>query len=114
MRQMLSVVVLLGLSGFGINLWSQQTPSTPSPDSAIPQSQTDATKSEPSARAFEGRIQKTGGELVLQENTTHASYKLDDQDKAKKFEGKDVRIMATIDPNTNNLHVVDIIRADTR
>ena len=54
-----------------------------------------------SARAFEGRIQKSGDEFVLQESATQTSYKLDDQDKAKQFEGKNVKIMATMDPTTN-------------
>jgi hypothetical protein len=136
MNRLLSLVALLGLSGLGINLSAQQTPSqtpsqtpaapdsqaspstatpsAPSPDSAMPQAQADATNSQPSARAFEGKIQKSGSELVLEENTTETAYKLDDQDKAKKFEGKDVRVMATMDPKTNKLHVVDITRADTR
>jgi hypothetical protein len=136
MNRLLSLVALLGLSGLGINLSAQQTPSqTPSqapaasdsqaspstetppatsPDSAMTQGQTDATNSQPSARAFEGKIQKSGTELVLEESTTETPYKLDDQDKAKKFEGKDVRVMATMDPKTKQLHVVDITRVDTR
>jgi hypothetical protein len=125
MKRLLPVVVLLGLSGLGISLSAQQTPSasdSPSmqtppstgPDNSIPQAQTDAANSHQSARAFEGKIQKSGDEFVLQENVTQSSYKLDDQDKAKKYEGKDVRIMATMDPTTNTLHVVDITRADTR
>jgi hypothetical protein len=129
MKRLLSVVAVLGLSGLGIGLSAQQMPSrtasasdSPStqtppstgPDSSIPQAQTDATNSHQSARAFEGKIQRSGDEFVLQENVTQSSYKLDDQDKAKKYEGKDVRIMATIDPTTNTLHVVDITRADTR
>jgi len=93
---------------------SNQTRSTPSPDASVPQSQTDATTSQPSARAFEGKIEKSGDAFVLQEIITQNSYKLDDQSKAKKFEGKDVRVMATIDPESNELHVVDIERSDTR
>ncbi len=93
---------------------SNQSRSTSSPDASVPQSQTDASTSQPSARAFEGRIEKSGDAYVLQEIITQNSYKLDDQGKAKKFEGKDVRVMATIDPETKELRVVDIVRADTR
>jgi hypothetical protein len=127
MKLLFSVIALLGLWGVGINLAGQtpstsdsqvaastQTPSTTNPDSSVPQPQADATNSQPSARAFEGMIQKSGDELVLHEAVTKTSYKLDDQNKAKKFEGKDVRVTATIDPRTNKLHVVDIIRADTQ
>jgi hypothetical protein len=46
---------------------------------------------------------------------TRVSYKLDDQNKAKRFEGKDVKVMATMDPSVKNrLHVVDIPRLETQ
>jgi hypothetical protein len=80
----------------------------------MPQSQTDATNAQQSARAFEGKIQKSGDELVLQETATQTAYKLDNQDKAKQFEGKSVKVMATMDPTTNKLHVVDITPADSK
>ena len=125
MKRLLSIMVLIGLIGWGISLSAQQRPSgvdSPSmqtpprtgPDSSMPQPQTDATNSHPSARAFEGRIEKSADGFVLRENVTQSPFKLDDQDKAKKFEGKDVRIMATTNPTTNTLHVVDITRVDTQ
>jgi len=89
-----------------------QTPANP--DSAVPPAQPDPTTNHQSARAFEGKIERSGDQFVLMENTSQTSYQLDDQDKAKHFEGKDVRIMATIDAESNRLHVVDIIRADTQ
>ena len=109
MKRLLSIVALLGLSGLGMNLVAQQTPSTPSQAGSTPQQQqTDATNPQQSARSFEGKIAKSGDQLVLQENSTQTAYKLDDQDKAKQFEGKDVKVMATVDASTNTLHVVDI------
>jgi hypothetical protein len=125
MKRLLFVIVLIGLVGWGISLSAQQKPSaadSPSmqtpprtgPDSSMPQPQTDATNSHPSARAFEGKIEKSADGFVLRENVTQNPFKLDDQDKAKKFEGKDVRIMATMDAATNTLHVVDITRVDTQ
>lgn len=122
MKRHLSVVVLPGLLALGIYLSAQQTPSQASPgqvpspanpDKSIPRAEADTTNSQPSARAFEGRIQKSAGEFVLQESATRNSYRLDDQDKAKRFEGKDVRVMATMDTTNNNLHVIDITRSDT-
>lgn len=119
MKRLLSVVAMLGLTGLGMNLAAQQTPSTPSQPGAMPQQQqqqqqTDATNAQQSARSFEGKIAKSGDQLVLQENSTQTAYKLDDQDKAKQFEGKDVKVMATVDPSTNTLHVVDITPAEKR
>jgi len=115
MKRLLSIVVLLGLSGLGLNLAAQQTPSTPSQPGSMPQQQqTDATNSQQSARSFEGKIAKSGDQLVLQETSTQTAYKLDDQDKAKQFEGKNVKVMATVDANTNTLHVVDITPSESR
>lgn len=120
MKRLLSIVAMLGLTGLGLNLAAQQTPSsTPSQSGSASQSstpsqsgsasqQTDATNPQQSARSFEGKIAKSGDKLVLQETSTQTSYQLDDQDKAKQFEGKSVKVMATMDPNTNTLHVVDI------
>jgi Protein of unknown function (DUF5818) len=115
MKRLLSIVALLGLSGLGINLSAQQTPSTPSQAGSAPQqSQTDATSPQQSARSFEGKIAKSGDQLVLQESATQTAYKLDDQDKAKQFEGKNVKVMATVDASTNTLHVVDITPSENR
>jgi hypothetical protein len=114
MKRFLSVVALLGLSGLGINLSAQQTPSTPSQAGSTPQQQTEATSPQQSARSFEGKIAKSGDQLVLQESSTQTAYKLDDQDKAKQFEGKSVKVMATVDASTNTLHVVDITPSESR
>lgn len=108
MKRLLSIVALFGLMGLGLNLSAQQTPSTPQ------QQQTDATSSQQSARSFEGKIMKSGSKLVLQESSTQTAYQLDDQDKAKQFQGKDVKVMATLDPKTNTLHIVDITPSESR
>lgn len=108
MKRLLSIVAFVGLMGLGLNLAAQQTPSAP------PQQQTDATNSQQSARAFEGKISKAGDKLVLQETSTQTAYQLDDQDKAKQFQGKTVKVVATLDPNTNTLHVVDITPSESR
>ena len=113
MKRLLSIVAMLGLSGLGMNLAAQQTPSTPQAGTA-PQQQTDASSPQQSARSFEGKISKAGDKLVLQEASTQTAYQLDDQDKAKQFQGKNVTVMATLDTNTNTLHVVDINPTETK
>lgn len=119
MKRLLSIVTLLGMSCFGMNLVAQQTPSstpsTPGQASSTPQQQqTDATNPSQSARSFEGKITKSGDQFVLQDNATSTSFKLDDQDKAKQYEGKNVKVMATMDPSSNTLHVVDITPSESR
>ena len=136
MKRLLSIVALLGMSFFAMNLVAQQTPSsTPSSSdqaspssqqapsstpstpgqssstagqSSAPSSQTNATTPGESARSFEGKITKSGEQYVLQDNATSTSYKLDDQDKAKQYDGQNVKVMATMDSSSNTLHVVDI------
>ena len=82
MKRLLSIVALVGLSGLGINLAAQQTQSTPTATdpAAQQQQQTDATNPQQSARSFEGKIAKSGDQLVLQDNSTQtASAKLTTQ-----------------------------------
>lgn len=127
MKRLLSIVALLGMSCFGMNLVAQQTPSstpstpgqasstqqTPSTTPSTP-GQASTTGQADSARSFDGKITKSGDEYVLQDNATSTSYKLDDQSKAKEYEGKNVKVMATMDPSSNTLHVVDITSAENK
>jgi hypothetical protein len=112
MKRMFTVIAMLGLTSFGLNLAAQQTVS--------PQSQPDATQQQPadaqshSAQSFEGKIMKAGDRLVLQDSSSNAAYQLDDQDKAKQFKGQNVKVTATMDPNTNTLHVVDIAPLESK
>jgi hypothetical protein len=116
MKQLITIFAMLAFSGLGMNLAAQQTPSTqtPSTQDSMPQAQTDATSAQQSARSFEGRITKSGDKLVLREASTKTAYQLDDQSKAKHFQGKDVMVTATLDSSTNTLHVVDINAMDTK
>jgi Protein of unknown function (DUF5818) len=111
MKRLLSLVAMLALSSFA--LWAQQTPAQSPASSSPQQSQTDA-QSPQSARSFEGKITKAGDKLVLQDSASQTSYQLDDQDKAKQYEGKNVKVMGTVDTATNTLHIVDISPASNQ
>lgn len=119
MKRLFSLITFLGLLGLGMNLSAQQTPATQDQPGSAAQQQTQPqtqpqtqqpvdAQSQQAARSFEGKITKAGDKLVLQEASTQSSYQLDDQDKAKQFEGQSVKVTATMDPTTNTLHVVDI------
>ena|SRR3989440_7778851 len=80
---------------------------TPSPASQ-PESQSQGqTQAQPAAQSFTGTISKEGDSYVLKVSDT-SSYKLDDQDKAKEYEGKRVAVFGTLDPNTNLIRVQKI------
>ncbi|HEV2617602.1 MAG TPA: DUF5818 domain-containing protein [Candidatus Acidoferrales bacterium] len=57
---------------------------------------------------FEGTIVKSKSKYILQDKTSGATYQLDNQDKAKEFVGKDVKVTGTLDPTTNTIQVSDI------
>lgn len=111
MKRILTAVAMLGLASFGLNLSAQQTPSAQSQTGATQQQQPVDAQSAQAAKSFEGKITKAGDKLVLQDASSQTAYQLDDQDKAKQFEGQNVKLTATMDASTNTLHVVDITPA---
>ena len=62
---------------------------------------------QPAAQSFTGTISKEGDTYVLKVSDT-SSYKLDDQDKAKEYEGKRVTVSGVLDPNSNLIRVQKI------
>ena len=98
-----------------------QSPSTQAPTGQSPETQTPdtmepskGTGQQQSAQTFSGKVMKTGDKLVLKDSSTQTSYQLDDQDKAQAYVGKNVKVMATLDANSNTLHVVDISPAENQ
>jgi hypothetical protein len=102
--------------------WSQtQTPqpvpqplprrSVPQPDQqpegANPAAGPSAQQPQPAVQKFTGTIVKTDGVYVLKVSSTN-QYQLDDQEKAKQFEGKQVTVGGTLDAKGSNLHVINI------
>ena len=51
-------------------------------------------------------VSQRGGRFVLQNKSK--IYKLDKQDIGRKFAGNKVRVMGTLDPKTNTIHVTSI------
>ena len=85
---------------------SQQTPSQTNPStSTSPDPSSSATPSD-SQHSFVGSIVKASGKYVL--HTTGADYQLDNQDTAKKFEGKDVKVTGQLDAPSNTIRVQSI------
>ncbi len=90
---------------------AQQTPSDPNaqqpsqPSQPPAQSTPDAaSQSSASGQVFAGTIVKTGDKYVLQ-SSTGTAYDVDRQDLLAKYEGKQVRINGTLDPDGKTIHV---------
>jgi hypothetical protein len=61
----------------------------------------------PAAQTFTGTIVKDGSTYVLRVSG-ESVYHLDDQERAKQYEGKQVKIAGTLDANGNSLHITSI------
>ena len=118
MRRIRSTLLLLVLAGWAGGAVAQQTPSTNPPSGeadSIPQDRaSEPAGALPSARSFEGRIVKLGNQFILKNAIAHTSYRLDDQKKAMRYQGKRVKVTATMDSVSNTLHVIDISASGRR
>jgi uncharacterized protein YdeI (BOF family) len=99
-----------------------QTPSSSSPQSGQNQpGQTQSDKTQPgqppagqapsdqaspsgSSQSFSGTVTKSGDKYVLQD-ASGKTYDVDRQEELKKYEGKQVRIQGTLDPDGKTIHV---------
>jgi Protein of unknown function (DUF5818) len=82
---------------------AQTSPSTPDQSNAA---QGSASAASQDAESFTGTVVKSGDKYVLKTDT--GTYQIDDQDKAKQFEGKQVKVSGNLDKATSTLHVTDI------
>ena len=89
---------------------SSQQPLPPADQASSPQQPTNA--SAPAAETFKGKITRSGNQFVFQEAQSETTFPVDDQAKVAPFEGKSVKVTATVDFKTNSLHVVDISPSD--
>src|SRR5437763_15184338 len=88
---------------------AQTSPSTSDQSGAA---QGSAPGSSQAAESYTGTVVKSGDKYVLQTDT--GTYQIDDQDKAKQFEGKQVKVSGNLDKATSTLHVTDIQAAMQR
>ena len=79
-----------------------QVPGNP-PDSSTTPDQ----HAQPAAQTFTGTVSKQGDTYVLSVAGSE-SYKLDDQDRAKQFDGQKVRVVGTLDQGSAVIHVQTI------
>src|SRR5215469_9594430 len=104
------LTVLAGLAAFSLQASAQQTPGSQSPTASQSQSQQPSgdMAGQSASQPMSGTIVKEKGKYCLKDSATGTSYKLDDQDKAKQFEGKQVKVTGKLDSSTNQIHVENI------
>ena len=59
------------------------------------------------ARSFSGTILKDGERFVLK-TTDNVNFQLDDQERAKKYEGTEVKVTGSVDSATRTIHIQNI------
>jgi len=81
-----------------------QAPATPAPATppTFPTPEAKAQRGRPDLRVYMGTIVKDGDAYVLK--AAKEQYLLDSQKKAKRYKGRHVQIMGTLDKATNNRH----------
>jgi hypothetical protein len=84
---------------------SSPAPETQSPPSRAQTPPDDQTQDE---LAFTGRIEPEKGTLVLKDPITQLSYQLDDQTRARKFIGKQVKIKGKLEMKSNTIQINSI------
>src|SRR2546428_3419864 len=90
----------------------QPTPSTqpeqkPTQPPSASQSPDQDQHAQPAAQTFTGTISKDGDTYVLKVSDT-SSYKLDDQDQAKQYDGQRVRVFGMLESSSHLIRVQQI------
>jgi len=72
------------------------------------QQQISGMEQPPDLKTFSGTIIRSGDKLVLQDGIGESVYQLDDQQKVKTFEGKNVKVTGIVDAVTKTIQVARV------
>jgi flagellar basal body-associated protein FliL len=75
-------------------------------EQTVPQPDSPAAATE--VQTFTGKIVKSGEKFVLKDTASKTTYQLDDQEKAKEYAGKSVKVSGTLDASTSMIRVSNI------
>ena len=99
-----TALLFLGLAG--IPFLAQQRPDQQQPSQSPDQAATAPNQQQ--TQSFMGKIAKSKDGYVLRDEASSVTYKLDSEEQAKPFVGKNVKVTGTLDPATSTIHVVSI------
>lgn len=110
------LLLLLGVLAMAIAIQPAAAQSSAAQDPANPSSATQSSPQSASpamngamdSQTFTGKVTKSGSKYVLKDDATRTSYTLDDQDRAKQFEGKSVKVTGKLDAASNTIVVATI------
>ena len=89
------------------------TPGLSAQSTTSPPQQGQQQQAQQDSKSFTGKVQKLpSGQYALVTGQTAegklSGHFLDDQEKAKKYEGKEVKVTGSFDTASNTIHVTDI------
>jgi Protein of unknown function (DUF5818) len=85
----------------------QQGQTLPDNPTATPTQSGMPAQSDSASQSFTGTVVKIGDKYVLR-TADDITYKLDDPDKAKDFEGKQVKVTGSLDPQSKLIHIQSV------
>ena len=99
------LILVLGVQSNAMLVPALSASSVAQQDGSQPQNDSEKTSD---VKVFTGKVMQSNGQYVLLDSITKATYALDDQDKAKQFEGKAVKVTGTFEATGNLIHVSNI------
>ena len=111
LRLLMMLALVAGLCMVQPNLSAQQdqpAAQQQQPDSANQPSQSSMMSQTSDQQTFIGVVAKAGGKFVLKDTASKTMYVLDDQDRAKQFDGQEVKVSGSLDPQTKTIRVANI------
>ncbi len=104
----LGKVLCVGTLGLLLGVFPQVAKSAAASDGTVIKA-THVARADADAKTFLGVIgQLDGGRYALVERDTNTVYLLDDQEKAKQFAGKSVKVTGSLDASNSTIKVTDI------
>ena len=109
MKKVILIVVLVAL---GVVVWAVPAMNVQASSPSVVLTAQQDEPAEPAAqetesKTFNGKIANHDGKYTLQ-GEDGKTYQLDDQDKAKEFDGKSVKVTGTLDEESMTIHVSEI------
>ena len=101
MKKLSHAAVILPMALAGSLLFAQE------PRQQQPPARTQAQQ-QAQQQTTTGKIAKSDDGKYVLVDTSGTTYQLDDQDNAKKFDGKIVKVSGTVDTSNNTIHVTEI------
>jgi len=85
----------------------EQRPDAQQPNQQPASRQQGDMQKQNATQTFAGTVMKSGEQYVLR-TADNVTYQLDDQARAKKYEGKQVQVTGSLDENSGTIHVQDM------